>query len=105
MNSVEINKALGQIHALRDQLSGTVIKTESPNPVDFGSLLKNSIDQVNESQHYAKNLAQSFEIGEEGINLADVMIASQKASLSFQATVQVRNKLVEAYKDIMNMPM
>ena len=104
MNTIEINRVLGQIHALRDQASGITVRSEYPS-VDFGSLLKNSIDNVNGVQQYAKKLAQDFETGEPGVNLADVMIASQKASLSFQATVQVRNKLVEAYKDIMNMPM
>ena len=104
MSYPEINNTLGQIHRLRDQIQGTVIRSEGSS-VDFGALLKNSIDKVNESQHYAKQLAQDFESGEPGLNLAEVMIAGQKASLSFQATTLVRNKLVDAYKDIMNMPM
>ncbi len=103
MSNLAINNVLTQIHALRDQLSSTVIRSESP--ASFDSLLKNSLDKVNATQQHADKLARDFESGESGINLSDVMIASQKASLSFQATVQVRNKLVEAYKDIMNMPM
>ena len=49
-------------------------------------------------------LANAFEIGKSGVDLTDVMIASQKASVSFQALTQVRNKLVQAYQDIMQMP-
>ncbi len=49
-------------------------------------------------------LTQAFETGEKDLDLAQVMIAVQKSSLSFDAMVQVRNKLVEAYKDVMNMP-
>jgi flagellar hook-basal body complex protein FliE len=47
----------------------------------------------------------AFESGDANVSLAEVMVASQKASVSFQAMLQVRNKLVEAYKDVMNMPM
>ncbi len=106
MNTLEINNVLAQISRLRDQVSGNTIQSQpTENPVDFGALLKNSLDKVNDSQQYANKLAKNFEAGEPGLNLAEVMIAGQKASVSFQAAVQVRNKLVEAYKDIMNMPM
>lgn len=104
MNTLEINNVLSQIQSLRDQMQGTTIRSETPS-VNFGSLLKNAVDNVNDTQVYADKLARDFESGEPSLNLSDVMIASQKASISFQATVQVRNKLVEAYKDIMNMPM
>ncbi len=49
-------------------------------------------------------MANAFEVGQSGVDLTDVMIASQKASVSFQAMTQVRNKLVQAYQDIMQMP-
>ncbi|SMF95492.1 flagellar hook-basal body complex protein FliE [Methylomagnum ishizawai] len=104
-NTTEINTVLNQIHRLRDQMQqGTSIRSETPS-VNFGQLLKQSVDKVNDTQHYADKLAQDFESGEPGLNLAEVMIAAQKAGVSFQATVQVRNKLVDAYKEIMNMPM
>lgn len=105
MSSLEINHVLTQINRLRDQASGKTIHSQPENHVDFAALLKNSLDKVNDNQHYANKLAKEFEQGEPGLNLAEVMIAGQKASISFQAATQVRNKLVEAYKDIMNMPM
>lgn len=105
MSSLEINHVLAQINRLRDQASGKTIQSQPENHVDFAALLKNSLDKVSENQQYANKLAKEFEQGEPGLNLAEVMIAGQKASISFQAATQVRNKLVEAYKDIMNMPM
>lgn len=71
--------------------------------LDFGEALRSSLDQVNGAQRKAEGLGQRFALGDESVNLSDVMIASQKASIGFQATVQVRNKLVSAYHDIMNM--
>ncbi len=60
-------------------------------------------DQVNAQQLNADRLSQRFAMGDDRVNLSDVMIERQKASLSLQATVQVRNKLVNAYHEIMNM--
>lgn len=71
---------------------------------DFGQALKAAIDQVNAAQQQAQQLSQDFASGTENVNLQDVMINLQKASLSFQQMVQVRNKLVTAYQDVMNMP-
>jgi flagellar hook-basal body complex protein FliE len=71
--------------------------------VDFAQVLKATLDQVNDAQTKSREMAQSFSMGNDDINLSDVMIASQKASISFQTSIQVRNKLVSAYRDIMTM--
>lgn len=71
---------------------------------DFQNMFKSAINNVNENQQVAANLASRFEQGDPSIDLPEVMIALQKSSVSFQAMTQVRNKLVEAYKDVMNMP-
>lgn len=73
-------------------------------PVDFQSALKSSLDQVNNVQLQAQQLAQRFEMGDSSVSLSDAMLALQKSSIAMQQTVQVRNKLVAAYQDIMNMP-
>lgn len=70
----------------------------------FGELFQQAIGSVNATQQQANRLATSFEQGDPQVSLAQVMVASQKASVSFQALTQVRNHLVDAYKDIMNMP-
>ena len=72
---------------------------------DFQTMFRNAIGSVNQNQKTASDLAQRFEQGDTSIDLPQVMIAMQKSSVSFQAMTQVRNKLVEAYKDIMNMPL
>ncbi|WP_343583072.1 flagellar hook-basal body complex protein FliE [Herbaspirillum sp.] len=82
----------------------SVVKAEKAAPrVDFSEVLKGAIDQVNDSQQQAAKMSQAFALGDDNVNLSDVMIASQKASISFQTSIQVRNKLVSAYRDIMTM--
>lgn len=70
---------------------------------DFATTLKASLDHVNGMQEAATQKARDFELGGADSSLQDVMVSIQKASISFQQTVQVRNKLVSAYHDIMNM--
>lgn len=78
-------------------------KPQGAGKVDFSEALKASLNQVNKVQVEAEQLGKNFAMGDDSVSLSDVMIAGQKANISFQATVQVRNKLVSAYHDIMNM--
>lgn len=71
--------------------------------VSFSDALKSSLQQVSQSQLKAEEMGKAFALGDDRVSLSDVMIEMQKASINFQATVQVRNKLVSAYRDIMNM--
>ena len=90
--------------AARSQGNVNPLQTEKPaGKVDFADALKATLDQVNSTQKNAEQLGQRFSSGDDSVNLSDVMISMQKASISFQATVQVRNKLVSAYHDIMAM--
>ena len=104
MNDIRITSALDQIRNLSAVVGNKVPEVASEG-IDFGSVLKQAIDGVNEKQQVAAKFKSAFEGGDKTMNLAEVMVASQKASVSFQAMLQVRNKLVEAYKDVMNMPM
>ncbi|WP_047284537.1 MULTISPECIES: flagellar hook-basal body complex protein FliE [Pseudomonas] len=70
----------------------------------FADMLGQAVNKVNDTQQASNQLSSAFEIGKSGVDLTDVMISSQKASVSFQALTQVRNKLVQAYQDIMQMP-
>lgn len=76
-------------------------KTDGPN---FGEMMENAVNSVNEQQTQASALATAYEQGDPRVDLTQVMISMQKASLSFEAMTQVRNRLVRAYEDIMNMP-
>lgn len=71
--------------------------------VDFASVLKSSLDSVSQAQNQATSMQNAFVMGDDKVSLSDTMIAMQKANISLQATVQVRNKVVAAYNDIMNM--
>jgi flagellar hook-basal body complex protein FliE len=81
-----------------------VQKTAATSSAQFGDLLSDAINTVNGLQKDAKSKVTALEMGDRSVSLAEVMIASQKSSVAFEATVQVRNKLVESYKEIMNMP-
>lgn len=70
---------------------------------DFANVLKSSLDGVNQTQRQAEAMQKAFVLGDDKVSLSDTMIAMQKASISFQTAVQVRNKVVAAYNDIMNM--
>lgn len=74
------------------------------NGSDFASMLKSAVDNVNGLQKHSKALQTAVEMGDRSVSISDAMIASQKSSVAFSATVEVRNKFVEAYKEIMSMP-
>ncbi|MDH5301475.1 MAG: flagellar hook-basal body complex protein FliE [Gammaproteobacteria bacterium] len=76
---------------------------EQTQRLDFGQLLKGALSNVNSLQQESNKLKTAFEMGEPGIDLPQVMVASQKAGVAFTATVEVRNKLIDAYKTIMSM--
>jgi flagellar hook-basal body complex protein FliE len=76
---------------------------ESSSKVSFSDALKGALQNVSDAQNQADDMGKRFAAGDDSVSLSDTMIAMQKASISFQSTVQVRNKLVSAYHDIMNM--
>jgi flagellar hook-basal body complex protein FliE len=96
---------LEQMRALKLESSGLEIRNDTNKvaQADFGQFLQNALDGVNSRMVESDNLKERFELGDESISLSDVMISSQKASLAFEATVQIRNKCIDAYKTIMQM--
>jgi flagellar hook-basal body complex protein FliE len=77
---------------------------KNTSQVDFTGMLKSAIDNVNGIQKEAGALKTAVEMGDRNVSLAEAMIATQKAGIAFEATVQVRNKVLEAYKEVMSMP-
>jgi flagellar hook-basal body complex protein FliE len=71
--------------------------------VDFADALKATIGEVSAAQNQAGAMGRAFTLGDDSVSLSDVMVSMQKASIGFQATLQVRNKLVQAYQEMMNM--
>ena len=104
MDTKAIDNLLGQLRAAAASGGSAAGKPAAAAGIpDFATLLKNSLDAANNTQVDATRLAREFETGAPNANLTDVMVSMQKANISFQEMVQVRNRLVSAYHDIMNM--
>lgn len=100
-----IDQMLSELRGAAALAQGKPAVQQAPGAegADFSLALKSAIDQVNQAQQEAQKMAEDFSAGQNNVNLQDVMVNLQKANLSFQQMVQVRNKLVSAYNDIMNM--
>ena len=106
IDSSRIEAMMAQLKAAATKPQNAVSQVDAgnaPHKAGFADALKASLDNVNQSQMNAEKLGQAFSMGDDKFSLSDVMISMQKANITFQATVQVRNKLVSAYHDIMNM--
>jgi len=111
MSNMEIDRVLAQIRSASQGGGvggiGGLRGTGGPGAVDngFAKLLKQGLDSVNQVQNKATTLASQFERGVPGVELPQVMLEMQKANVSFRALAEVRNKFVDAYREIMNMPL
>ena len=106
MSQMEIDSVLAQIRSLSAQARPAATAANAPaasGPSAFATLMSKGINQVNETQQRAGQLADAFQRGEPGVELSQVMIESQKANVAFRAVTEVRNRLVSAYQEIMNM--
>ena len=106
MSTPQIDSVLAQMKSLAgaaaggDRAARTDVVVGEPS---FAGALRGSLERINALQSLSAEQSQAFQAGEPGVALHDVMIAGQKASIAFEMGVQVRNRLVSAYKDIMNM--
>lgn len=104
IDTAKLDQVLAELRATSAAAGGRTNAAAGPGDgPDFATVLKGTIDQVSAAQQEAHKLAENFAAGQSDVNLQDVMINLQKANISFQQMVQVRNKLVSAYHDIMNM--
>ena len=104
---VQFNRLMLEMRAMQTDAmarSKPEVQTQEVDAPSFSDMLGQAVNKVHETQQVSSQLASAFEMGQGGVDLTEVMIASQKASVSFQAMTQVRNKLVQAYQDIMQMP-
>ncbi|MBQ0724331.1 MAG: flagellar hook-basal body complex protein FliE [Cycloclasticus sp.] len=106
MSNMEINNVLAQMRAMSVQAKNPMAEAGSKsNATEFSSMLTQSLEAVNQTQKQAGALSTAFAKGETDASLAEVMVSLQKANLSFQTVLQTRNKLIDAYKDVMRMTM
>ena len=106
MSQIDVTSLLAQMRSLAAEAGpgAATPATADGSKTSFAEVLGNSVASVNDAQQQASELAAAFEAGTADVDLAEVMVSLQKASLSFQAMTEVRNKLVSAYQEIMNMP-
>lgn len=106
MDTRGIDQMLSELRSVSQTAQGKAVSpAEAPaGGVNFADVLNNALKDVSAAQGEARAMAQNFSAGDPNVNLQDVMVNLQKANLSFQQMVQVRNRLVTAYQDIMNMP-
>ena len=113
--NIQANNLYAELQAMSSQVSGSnqvirpnvesnIQQVNSSRSANFGDLLQQAVDNVNDLQAKSGELRTAVEMGDRSVSLAEAMIAAQKSSVAFEATVQVRNKLVDAYKQIMAMP-
>lgn len=104
MSDMQIQQVLSQMRALSARAAEAPAAASGPaQGAEFATLLKQSLDQVNAAQQHSGGLATRFVAGDAQVSLPEVMVAMQKSSLQFEAVTQVRNRLVAAYQEIMNM--
>lgn len=106
MSSPSIQAALQQMQTMTTQVAQPIKGEQVSTAVGqggFGSELQASIQRINRLQQSANTKAMAFQAGEPNVELNDVMVDMQKASVAFQMGLQVRNRLVSAYRDVMNM--
>lgn len=102
MSEINTVSLLNQMRLMSAKATGSSVEF-SPVQESFGDVFQRAVGATNELQQSADTLKTNFELGDKKTGIGEVMIATQKADLAFQATLRVRNKLVEAYEDIMNM--
>lgn len=115
--SLQIDAVLSQIRSMQSQIrsvggppnevaqaAAAANGTAQAPATSFANVLKQGLDQVNQAQQRSADIATQFERGVPGVELPQVMLEMQKSSVAFRAAVEVRNRFVSAYQEIMNMP-
>jgi flagellar hook-basal body complex protein FliE len=106
MNDINSTALLAQMQKLADMASAPSAVKEAPaEEASFSSMLEGMVKQVNAAQQHGTELSEQFVMESEEVDLAEVMVAMQKARVHFETMVQVRNRLIRAYEEIMRMPM
>ncbi len=108
INSSNIESVLDQIRQYQAQAAGGASAyisdaDKAGGTSNFSDSVKGALQEVNATQQASKALRTAYERGED-VPLTDVVMGIQKSSLAFEATLQIRNKVLKAYEEIMNMP-
>lgn len=103
MSDINTVNLINQMRAMAAQAEGSTLDTGGTHTA-FSMIFQQALSQVNDLTQTSDALKTRFEVGDPNVSIGEVMVASQKSSLGFEATLRVRNKLLQAYQDVMNMP-
>jgi flagellar hook-basal body complex protein FliE len=108
MNVEKMNALLAQMQAMQQATTGQPVSNlpsiaGDSSGVDFKTILKNAVQEVSNAQNSAQAKVQAFSTGDSNMSLEEVMVSLQKANISFQGMLAVRNRLVDAYKEVTNL--
>lgn len=104
MSDIAINQVLAQMRAMQALANPQVTPEAVQGQGIFSNLMQDSIREVNAAMQESRAMTTRFEMGDPSVSLAEVMVNSQKAGLQFQAVAEIRNRVLSAYKEVMNMP-
>ncbi len=108
MSDMSVDQVLAQMRVLAAQAKNNTQSTadvqQAVQGANFSDLLSKSVNAVNEAQQLSGDLKTRFELGDQSVSMVDIAVASEKAKIAFTAMTEVRSKLVDAYKEVMSMP-
>ncbi len=104
MSDIDVSQLMSQMRTMAAAArTGDAAIGGAADSREFADALTHAINHVNKTQTIAANMATAYELGDANVNISELMIALQKANISFQAMLQVRNKLVAAYQEVMSL--
>ncbi|CAM4430384.1 MAG: Flagellar hook-basal body complex protein FliE [Legionella sp.] len=103
MNDINTVGLFDQMQSMAAKAEGAIVDREA-NQSSFSAIFKNALNQVSDLSNNADSLKSRFELGDPKVSIGEVMIATQKSNLGLEAALRVRNKFLQAYQDIMGMP-
>ena len=104
MSDIAINQVLAQMRAMQALANPQATPEAVQGQGNFSTLMQDSIKEVNAAMQESRAMTTRFEMGDPSVSLAEVMVNSQKAGLQFQAVAEIRNRVLSAYQEVMNMP-
>ena len=109
METNALDSILAQLRAAQaamrpNEAAQQTVQPGKGEPGSFSQVLRDAVDSVNDTQMKSSDMQKAFEMGDPDIDLQDVMVQMAKANISFQTMIQVRNRIISAYQDVMNMP-
>lgn len=103
MSDINTVNLFNQMQSMAAKAEGSIVDTQA-NQSSFRAVFQNAMNQVSNLSEKADSLKTRYELGDSKVSIGEVMIATQKSNIGLEAAIKVRNKFLQAYQDIMGMP-